>query len=117
MIRFSVSLVDLACQILARLSVSVCPVVSAYDSRYCKLSFLARRHIRRWDPDSQPALNTGSNPVSPTIETLVGGGSCQAMAEGVFGPPVSAGRVGFVEAFTVSRRWMALAPTLTYATS
>ena len=34
---------------------------------------------------------TGSNPVSPTIETLVGGGSCQAMAEGVLGPPVVCG--------------------------
>jgi hypothetical protein len=59
-------LFNLACQILARLSVLACPLVATYDARYCKVSFLVRRHIRRWDPDSQPAMNTGSNPVSPT---------------------------------------------------
>jgi hypothetical protein len=39
-----------------------------------------------------------------------------SQAEGVFGPPVVCGPVGFVEPY-LSRRWMALAPTLTYATS
>jgi hypothetical protein len=34
---------------------------------------------------------TGSNPVSPTIEALVGGASCQAMEESVLGPPVARG--------------------------
>ena len=31
------------------------------------------------------------------MHQLVGGGSCQAMAEGVLGPPVVCGPVGFVE--------------------
>src|SRR5215217_2436183 len=61
-------LLNLACQILARLSVRVWELVSTYDSRYCKASFLVRRHIRRWDPDSQPTLNTGQDPVSPTTK-------------------------------------------------
>jgi hypothetical protein len=39
-----------------------------------------------------------------------------SQAVGVFGPPVVCGPVGFVEPY-LSRRWMALAPTLTYATS
>jgi hypothetical protein len=52
----------------------------------------------------------------PVSFPLVGGGSCQArpracLVRRVCGP-------GWIyEAFTVSRQWMALAPTLTYATS
>jgi len=75
-------LFDLACQILARLRVSVCPLVATYDSRYCKVSFLVRRHIRRWDPDSQPALDTGSNPVSPTSKITSQPGFCARLALG-----------------------------------
>jgi hypothetical protein len=37
--------------------------------------------------------------------TLVGGGSCQAIAEGVFGPPVVAGPVGFVQPYGESVGW------------
>jgi len=39
---------------------------------------------------------TGSNQVSPTIETLVGGASCQAIAEGVADLPVLRGPVRFM---------------------
>jgi hypothetical protein len=34
---------------------------------------------------------------SPLGSTLVGGGSCQGIAKGVFGPPVVCGPVGVVE--------------------
>jgi hypothetical protein len=44
---------------------------------------------------------------------LAGGGSRQAIPEGVLGPPVSAGWGWIYGAFTVSRWWVALAPTLT----
>ena len=56
----------------------------------------------------------GPGEVRPHL--LVGGSSCQARQRACLVRPWFAGLFGFVEPY-LSRQWMALAPTLTYATS
>ena len=73
--------------------------------------FLSRQRVEL-APDQGGAATRLRLSIDSLAAHLVGGGSCQAMAEGVLGPPVAAGRLDLLS-LTVSRRWVALAPTLT----
>jgi hypothetical protein len=83
---------------------------------------LAASLTTEWDDDRVAAVRSGRLPPAGLFDQaqrrflkqcsngLVGGGSCQALAKGVPGPPVVCGPGWIYVAFTVSGWWMAWRP-------
>ena len=106
--------------------VGLSPIVANKQHRASSLTYLINkaRTAEKTCYDLMDQCSTGTTshqhyrpPHQPPGHDLVGGGLCQAMSQGRVWSARVCGPVWVYEAVAVSRQWMALAPTLTYATS